>query len=450
MKKLNVLISSILAASLLVAGGAAAGGCKKHKHSYESGWTSVDETYHWHAPTCDDTEEGTGKTEHNFTGGYKCVDCGFERPVKLSISKATTQYKLVNSLTANIQLNDLEVSINEDDGTKTPLAADQYTLKYYKGDVEVTDLSKATSGAYNIWAYATVDNKVEDTFLVVYVVDEVTEFARADGAKRTQDLGLDVISATWNFNVTYSSGAVKTVNVSDEHIVRVNFSTYIANASGNATVIYSETNCIGETQSLQVKVPYTITTNPNSNVIYNKYVFNAIKATLPVSGENGQTASRVSLAQSNFVNVEGVGDNSFLTLVGTADYRGPTNNVLEIKGDSLTVTFTGVGVLTIGARSTSNSDYSTIAVKDSTGDYVMATYSANNKNVSKDDDYYIYTVTGQDENLLNFEINKPGTYTICTLTEANIEGSTIDTNRYTRVMTLEKTDVLTNTSKGDE
>ena len=63
----------------------------KHEHTYEDGWTAVDDEYHWHAPTCGDTVEGSEKSAHIWNDGeiireatalrdgekkYTCTVCG--------------------------------------------------------------------------------------------------------------------------------------------------------------------------------------------------------------------------------------------------------------------------------------------------------------------------------------------------------------------------------------
>ncbi|MDE6584919.1 MAG: hypothetical protein K2K15_05905, partial [Anaeroplasmataceae bacterium] len=93
--------------------------------------------------------------------------------------------------------------------------------------------------------------------------------------------------------------------------------------------------------------------------------------------------------------------------------------VMEIKGEALTVTFTGTGTLTIGAASTGGSNDSSIGVKDSTGSVVEAATAST-------DGYYV--VHGTSETLLTFNITAPGTYTIWT--------NTTDYNRATRISSL--------------
>ena len=62
----------------------------EHEHTYSEEWTN-DETYHWHAATCEHTGEISGKAEHNFADG-KCSDCGYQTAPPET--KATCSFEL--------------------------------------------------------------------------------------------------------------------------------------------------------------------------------------------------------------------------------------------------------------------------------------------------------------------------------------------------------------------
>ena len=49
-----------------------------HEHTFSEDWAS-DETAHWHAATCEHTEEVSDKADHTFEDGL-CSVCGFEDP----------------------------------------------------------------------------------------------------------------------------------------------------------------------------------------------------------------------------------------------------------------------------------------------------------------------------------------------------------------------------------
>ncbi len=49
-----------------------------HTHTFEEAW-SMDETFHWHAATCEHKSEVSARSEHTMSGG-KCSVCGYEPP----------------------------------------------------------------------------------------------------------------------------------------------------------------------------------------------------------------------------------------------------------------------------------------------------------------------------------------------------------------------------------
>ena len=83
MKKFFVTFFSLLcvlasAVGLAACGGSTEGG-KPHEHVFSSQW-SHNETHHWHAATCEHTDEVKDKAEHDFANG-ECV-CGYKLPDK--------------------------------------------------------------------------------------------------------------------------------------------------------------------------------------------------------------------------------------------------------------------------------------------------------------------------------------------------------------------------------
>lgn len=56
-----------------------------HEHTYAEAWTN-DETYHWHAATCEHKTEVSAKAEHTLTDG-KCTVCGYEEAAKCTCAE---------------------------------------------------------------------------------------------------------------------------------------------------------------------------------------------------------------------------------------------------------------------------------------------------------------------------------------------------------------------------
>jgi len=72
----KIAATVVCSAMVLTAFSFAACNGEEHQHTYASEWSS-DGTYHWHAPTCDDTTEGKDKAEHTWDGGF-CSVCNAE------------------------------------------------------------------------------------------------------------------------------------------------------------------------------------------------------------------------------------------------------------------------------------------------------------------------------------------------------------------------------------
>lgn len=442
MNKMKLLVSSVLAVTAIAA-GAAAVGCKNHEHSYASGWT-YDEINHWHASACghDDEEGGIdGVAKHEFNSEKVCTVCGYKQLYGLTVKKTTTEYLLDGKQSVDIPIDDITVNLVNDDGSLgAELGANDYTLEIYRGDERVENLTGATAGTYNIWARKIDSEAVKEAFVVVYVVDEVTEFKLKSGTFE-QDLGLDIISPTWNFEVKYKSGRKEEIKTTDSRISVSNFNTLKQRTNEQFTITFTETNSKGEKVTKNVNSTYTINKPDSSNVVINTYDIAAVKSTLSAADQN---AGRLGINQSNFTGV-----NSFITVEdnATVDYRGATDGgVLEIKNVALSVTFEGVGLLELGARSTGNNDTSGLALMDEDGNYIEADLTASIGQITKDDDFNYYAVTGPaGTNKISFKITKPGKYTICTVESVSIVGDIISTaSKYVRFESLSITDVRDN------
>ena len=459
MKKLTKLISVFALASAVCVGVGITSGCKgddggsagtPHTHTYSTQW-SYDENQHWHAATCEHTDlkNDVGNHVDEDVDGF-CDVCGYEvgipvHNVGIEMTKTTTEYVLDGSLTANIALDDISVNIVRSDGTDGAVITD-YEIKCYKGQVELTEakMAEAEPGAYNIWASAQVEGLDEkaESFVIVYVVDaieSITFNSEAAGTVVTQQAGaVDKMSSTWNFTATYSSGRQENLTADDVTITGVVPGTVTDNGVANVSFVY--TNAKGEeSEPVTTQVNYTVTEAGGQQTVENHYSFDALAAVV-----SDPAAGSLTLTQDDFTGV-----NSFITVVagGTVNYRGPSNNVLEIKNEALSVTFQGTGTLVIQARSTSNSNTSSIAIKGPDGNYVEGTYTS--ANVQKDDALNVYTVTGA-MNEISFIISQPGTYTLCTLSSVTVNGSPVGTGRNTRIGAIDMTDVFGGEGEGGD
>lgn len=401
-----------------------------HDHKYATEW-SYDANMHWHADTCG---HGTvfDEGEHNWDSSYTCIDCGYSMlNAGISISKTTTEYTLsAKNPTVDIPVSDITVKLARVNESLVQDITD-YTLEYYKGGEKLENLNGLGSGAYNIWAKATIDiggEQVEcESFIIVYVIDDLKTLAfnkTADGVVTTQGQSvIDRMTGTWSFTATYNSGRTETVYADD--VLITGLDTNKVTSSAAATITYTSYNSKGVATSKQATVGYSVTQSQNT-VITSTYDFDALKATLIVED---QAASSVVLP------IGELGGNPFATILSdnVAWYRGPTNNVLEIQYDSLKVTITGVGTISLGVSSTSSTNISSIALKDSNGNFVAGTIGTTN--VERDDTDDAYSITGKD-GTISFIILTPGDYTICTVDEITVNGDVRDTNRHTRITSL--------------
>ncbi len=152
-----------------------------------------------------------------------------------------------------------------------------------------------------------------------------------------------------------------------------------------------------------------------------------VKANIPkIKDKNGNdTTDNAPIPQSLFNGTQ----NEFMTILGEGvTYRDSQGDCIELKGEAMQVTIENGGTLTIQVASTGGSNWSSIAVKDASGEYMPATYTASDKIANEGNAYGVYTTTKA-----TFTFKLPaGTYTLCTL--ASVDGNS--TNRSTRLYAL--------------
>ncbi len=72
-------LTAMFLAVVMVLSVAALSACKKdHEHTYATEWTK-DATSHWHAATCGHDDAVADKAEHDFDSNGKCTVCGYEK-----------------------------------------------------------------------------------------------------------------------------------------------------------------------------------------------------------------------------------------------------------------------------------------------------------------------------------------------------------------------------------
>ena len=78
MRNLKITSAAILTAGILTL-FAACNMDAPHEHTFSEDWTT-DETYHWHAATCEHTDLKSNVESHNFNENNVCIVCGYTKP----------------------------------------------------------------------------------------------------------------------------------------------------------------------------------------------------------------------------------------------------------------------------------------------------------------------------------------------------------------------------------
>ena len=309
--------------------------------------------------------------------------------------------------------------------------AEGVTYKVFLGQTEIQQVEGKYllgEGVYQVWAYAESEIRPDyelSAFVLLYVTEDLV-IVNVNGLEfksgtQTQEIGeTDIISSSWKFTAKYDNGTEKEIGASQLDEFTLNTKT-----PGERTVkvSFTDENQRGDKTTVYCNVTYTTTVHPDKTYTFtNTYDY----AEIPVKTDGA------ALQQSDFTGVNG-----FIAL-GTAtdkvvNYR-LSSACIEIRRDALVIEFGGSGTLVIGARSTSDSNTSTIAVKDATGANVPATYS--DASVGAIDN--LYSVTGKGYRELTFNIPKAGKYTVYTADKFGETG----TARNTRIGSIVMTDVI--------
>lgn len=199
-----------------------------------------------------------------------------------------------------------------------PLDASAYTVSLIKGKEEIDseDWSSLGEGVYQIWV--TLNSKIGSYvfkgFTLIYVVDQPVSIAfngEAAGTITEQQVGKDIISSTWNYVVTFGTGATKDITSSD---VTVDIDTRVVGENKIATVTYDTEDALGTPVTLSTTVTYTIVANQNVTLDPVEISFDSLTA-----GD---------------YTVENIGD---IGTVGVSDYSLISADIAHTTTDKLTV-----------------------------------------------------------------------------------------------------------------
>ena len=169
MKKITAF--SAIAASLILTASFAA--CDAHKHTFSQDWTS-DETYHWHAATCEHADEVSDKAEHEFVDG-SCV-CGKTKGTE--VPPVTEEFTVTFDSNGGSAVESVKVKSG---GTvakpSEPVRQGYYFDGWFVGDKKY-NFSSAVTGALTLTARWTA---IEDT------KSELTAALQADYSNFTSE-----------------------------------------------------------------------------------------------------------------------------------------------------------------------------------------------------------------------------------------------------------------------
>lgn len=194
MKKFFVTFFSLLcvlasAVGLAACGGSTEGG-KPHEHVFSSQW-SHNETHHWHAATCEHTDEVKDKAKHDFANG-ECV-CGYKLPDKtaalISFFEKNFADKVFGDKTVYAQT---AYADEENDALKGITVVYTYEITEVFRAVELAQLSFEPIAVADIISGSAAAPQSELTRTTVFEFDAKDNYNRQDVA--------DAVYAAYNRN----------------------------------------------------------------------------------------------------------------------------------------------------------------------------------------------------------------------------------------------------------
>lgn len=257
---------------------------EEHQHTYSDEW-STSETQHWHAATCEHTDQKKDLANHvDANDDGKCDTCGYQMktggetegipaPVGtngLVIEKTTTAYELSASAPAiDIAVDDIKVYFAKGTEKLEEVNLSDCLIMYSKGSQQLENLNGINAaGKYTIMVKidnVLVSGETQTRTLVNTVVVEVTDpvvansLAINDDAVKTQTQSTtDNMTSTWKFTVTLASGTK--VDVTEEVTISGVETTSVGEREATITITYDSTN-------LTLTVPYSITADQNSHSV---------------------------------------------------------------------------------------------------------------------------------------------------------------------------------------
>lgn len=169
-------IASLTTASLLALTLMFSAACGGHTHTFADKWSN-DETYHWHAATCEHTEEVSEKAPHTFGTDSKCSVCGYEKEAE-NTYKVTFHYGFDEAdfdAATNTVKKYKETFVRETDGKKVTLTT-AIRNRFKVTGYEVTGYST------DAWEKDGISSDIDVNVLYKPLASITVTFKNADGS----------------------------------------------------------------------------------------------------------------------------------------------------------------------------------------------------------------------------------------------------------------------------
>lgn len=318
----------------------------------------------------------------------------------ISMTKTTLDYIIPSgNLTVSVNVDDITVKAVNANGEEeaTPLAADAYTLSFYKGGQKIDSLENVARGSYTIQAERKSDG--QKAFVIVNVNGGV-ESITASTTQETIELANDDATATINtqdITVKTDNGAVVVVDATNGPCIAISYKLYSV-ADGTETALDTWTVGAGtykvkvtatynnpataSTVDFTAEVAITVKVKAASTSQYHNY---KLLADANIAGT--YTAETIWLAEdedNNSVSITAatnanvvVESNSKKASDGTAlTHRIKLGGAGTTSQRSIKITVTEITTITIYTMSSSSSEARTVMLVDSNGNDVLVSNGA--------------------------------------------------------------------------
>lgn len=244
----------------------------------------------------DKTKVGTYEIKVSVTYKEKTLTEKFEVKVanptfdglSIALAEGVADTYTLTAQNTKVEIDLTKIVVKEiDPRLGTPLSAiTDYTVELYKDatKVEVTDnKAQVGGGSYQIWASkkSAYTDYMRKAFVLIHVVDPIVSISLKNGATLEQQVGDDVISSTWNFTATYTTGATKDLTLADVAVTGLDTTT---EGEKTAVVTFSDIASDGTKTDKTVNVNYTVTSKVNYETVKSINFSNVTPVTITEEG----------------------------------------------------------------------------------------------------------------------------------------------------------------------